>query len=104
MSPRTEQLSFDVTPRHAGAGVDPSGPPAEVLGAELKLNGALGLDVNLEHGDELVVTIAGADGEVLARSEATVSAPPSFVPIEEDKVGLVGYVRSHKAKLGERLA
>jgi hypothetical protein len=95
----SRQLSFDVEPRtirRAGEDV-----PAEVLGGALKLKGELRLDHNLEHGDELVVTVTGPDGELLARAMAEVAAPPSFVPIEEKDVGLIGYARVSTAKLGD---
>lgn len=95
---RTGQLTFEVEPRHTSAGV-----PAEVLGADLTLKGSFALRAALEHGDELIVTVTGPDGEVLARSEAEVSAPPSFVPIEDKDAGLLGYTRAHKARLGDPL-
>lgn len=93
------QLSFDVAPRRI---VRPEGHvPAPLLGGNLKLKGELRCDLNLEHGDELTVTVAAADGEVIAQAVAEVSAPPSFGPVEERDIGLIGYVRQHTAKLGD---
>jgi hypothetical protein len=89
------QLSFNIAPRLIGS------EPAEVRAGALAIKGDLGVDVNLEHGDELLVTVTGPDGEVLARHHAEVSAPPSFVPIEDKDLGLIGYVRAHKVKVGE---
>lgn len=101
MSTRHRQLTFDVAPRKVRrAGED---VPAEVLGGELKIKGGLRCDTNLEHGDELVIIVQGAGGEVLARCYAEVAAPPSFAPIEERDVGLIGYSRVHTAKVGDPL-
>lgn len=91
------QLSFDIAPRTIDT---PNGArPAEVIGGELTIKGAVGLPHNLEHGDELVITISGPDGEVLAQAQAEVAKPPSFVPVDVKDIGLVGYVRAHTAKI-----
>jgi hypothetical protein len=90
------QLSFDVAPRQTR-----KGQPAEVLGGELKIKGALSLNANLEHGDALTVTVANADGLVLTQSVLEVAAPPSFAPIEDKDLGLLGYSRVHTAKLAD---
>lgn len=93
------QLTFDVIPRVI-TNLRGEQRPAEVLASELTIKGEFRLgEVALEHGDELHVTIAGADGEVITSVVAEVSAPPSFVPIEEKDIGLIGYTRAHKAKL-----
>lgn len=90
------QLSFDVVPATIQRGG--RSEPAEVLGGELKIKGALRLDANLQHGDPLIITVTGADGEILAATRAEVAAPPSFAPIEEKDIGLIGYSRVHTAK------
>ena len=103
MSLLDRQLSFDVVPRPR-TNLRGETVPTEILGAELKLKGELRIPVNLEHGDALLVTVTGPDGEVLARQEAEVSAPPTFAPIEEKDLGLIGYARVHTAKIGDPLA
>lgn len=52
---------------------------------------------DLQPGDELTVTIAGADGEVLASGTAAVLSV-GFVPIT-DSGDIIGTTRVHKAKL-----
>lgn len=93
------QLSFDVAPRTIIVAGEQA--PAPLLGGNLKLKGELRADVNLEHGDELTVTVADADGNVIAQAVAEVDRPPSFAPVQERDIGLIGYVRAHTAKLGD---
>lgn len=97
MTPSTDdrQLSFAIAPALAGR------EPATVLNAEVKLKGSLHVATNLDHGDELVVTVTGADGEVLAQHRAEVSKPPTFEPIV-DRGDLLGYTRVHTAAIGDR--
>jgi hypothetical protein len=52
---------------------------------------------DLQPGSELTVTIAGADGEVIATGVAAVMSV-GFVPITSDG-DVVGTTRVHKAKL-----
>jgi hypothetical protein len=86
------QLTFDVKPHPEARG------DMRIVGS-LKIQGAIGVPCDLDHGDMLLVTVSGPDGEVLASCEATIAAPPSFVPIEDKELGLLGYERAHRAKL-----
>lgn len=86
-----DQLTFDVKPLSIQGGLRING--------SLKIAGALNVPYDLNHGDMLLIQVTGMDGEVLATSEATISAPPSFVPIEDKDLGLIGYERAHRAKL-----
>jgi hypothetical protein len=90
------QLTFEVTPHRDLDDLRIAG--------SLKLSGDLRVQRDLNHGDELLVTVTDADGSVLARAQATISAPPSFVPIEDKDLGLIGYDRAHRAKLGDSIA
>ena len=92
----TGQLSFDVAPR-----AKRTGEPATVLGGELKIKGALNLPYDLDHGDPLTITVAGADGSVLTQAVLEVAAPPTFAPVEDKDLGLLGYSRVHTAKLAD---
>jgi hypothetical protein len=89
------QLTFNIAP-HPSAASRPGGLP--VMGASLAIKGALAIEEDLNHGDALTVTIANADGEIIATAQLEVAAPPSFVPIEDKDLGLLGYERAHKAK------
>ena len=74
------------------------GQDLKIVG-QLKIAGEFTVDRNLEHGDELVVTVTGADGEAIAQGICVVAGPPPLIPLESKELGLIGYVRSHKAKV-----
>lgn len=95
------QLSFNIEP--AKVRVAGRNRPAEVITGELKLKGELIVEEDLEHGDALAITVATADGRVIAQHYAEVDRPPAFAPIEEKDVGLIGYARVHTGKIGDRV-
>lgn len=82
-----EQLSFLVTGRWVSGWLD----------ATLAVRGASTVRHDLQPGAELTVSIADADGEVIATGVAVV-ASVGFVPITNDGDD-VGTTRVHKAKL-----
>lgn len=97
MTTRTGQLTLEVL-------VHPKlAPKVErgelTIAGEVKIAGALRVDEDLNHGDELIITVATADGRVLSRAYAAVAAPPPLLPIEDPDLGLLGYMRSHKVKI-----
>lgn len=92
----TDQLTLNVLP-HPRLAKDLDSGKLRIAG-ELKIAGALPIAEDLNHGDELLITIATADGRVLVRSYAEVAGPPPLIPIEDKDLGLIGYTRSHKAK------
>lgn len=99
-STRRRQLSFDVEPH---PDLDRKAREQERdlwLDGAIKVSGQLDVDVNLDHGDELIITIAGVDGEVLARHYATIDKPPGFAVIALDGEP-VGYRRIHTAAVGD---
>lgn len=67
------------------------------LDATLAVGGAFTVTRDLQPGAELTVSIAGADGEILASGTAAVLSV-GFVPITNDG-DIVGTTRVHKAKL-----
>jgi hypothetical protein len=96
MNNADRQLSFETRPHpHAVREDDPDG----YLQASLKIAGALWLDRNLYAGDELTVTVASADGEIIASGVAEVGTV-SFPPIKE-KQRVIGTERAHAAKIQE---
>lgn len=92
MNQRTEQLSFHVEPHPQSAD---RGEPW--LDGEVKISGGLGVSRDLQPGDMLTISVANADGEVIATEVAEVHTP-SFPPIKVKDV-VVGTMRSHKAKI-----
>ena len=91
--PDTSQLSFDVEPhpntRHQDGSVVP-------LYGELKWSVAVDVDHDLQPGDQVVVTVASADGEVLGTSLGKVE-DVAFKTIKE-KGRVIAQVREHKVK------
>lgn len=53
-----------------------------------------------EPGDEVVVIVQNADGELLAHRTAEIG-PVAFLPIKAKDVGVIGTERAHKASLSE---
>jgi hypothetical protein len=94
-----QQLSFNIAPKQIRRGGRQE--PADVLGGELKLKGALRVDESLNHGDELLVTVADRDGRIISRAYLEVDRPPTFTPIEEKDIGLIGYSRVHTAAVSD---
>jgi hypothetical protein len=89
------QLTLHVDPHPAARQAD-----GEVLiVGSLKISGSLRCPRDLQDGDELIVTVTGADGEVLSRHHAEVLTP-TFARIEEKGV-VLGLERIHKAKIGD---
>jgi hypothetical protein len=85
------QLTFDVALHpHLDA-------ERHILFGSLKIKGDFRLDRDLNAGDELTVTIAGPDGEVIASGHAT-TAYPAFKAIK-DKGVTIGTERCHTAEL-----
>lgn len=91
----TTQLSLHVEPNPSLAQYEDGG---ELYGS-LKISGSLPVLRDLNDGDEVTVTVHGADGEVLTSSAATI-APPAFKPVTVTNIGRVGTERVHTAKLG----
>lgn len=87
------------TDRQLTLAVEPEpelGPDDRVIGS-LTIGGTFAVGRDLQRGDKLIITVAGADGELLAQSEAAV-----------DKLGFktiraqgepIGTERKHGAKL-----
>jgi hypothetical protein len=90
------QLSFETRPHPQAVRDDDD---QGYLSASLKISGDLWLDHNLYDGDELTVTVASADGEVIAQAVAEVG-PIAFQPIKEKRVR-IGTNRAHTAKVTE---
>lgn len=95
MSPpnRTEpQLSFDVRPH---PGVAHMSEP--ILSGSLKITGELHCPVDVHTGDELTVSVATADGQVIAQAVVEAGAPGFRVLT--DKGEPIGMERVTKAKV-----
>ena len=86
------QLSFDVAPHPSLRHVDNA-----LLGASVKLTVDVPIIKDLQPGAKIVVALSGADGEVLATSEAEVQTV-GFALIKHDGA-VIGQERQHKAKL-----
>lgn len=87
------QLTFNVDQHPAAKTHDGGG----WLDGEVKISGAIGVDRDLQPGDALTVSIANADGEVVASAEVE-CAGVAFVPIKHDKT-VIGTSRVHKLKV-----
>lgn len=85
-----EQLSFQVDPF-------PGFEKRPLLGATVKIGVELHVNKNLQPGDQLVVLIQDADGEVLSMGDAHVE-DVAFKPVK-DSGDIIGQQRQHKAKL-----
>lgn len=91
MTERTaRQLTLEVEP-------EPElGADDRVLGS-LTIGGSFAVGRDLQRGDELIVTVAGADGELLAQSQAVVGKVGfQTIRVKGDPVGTE---RKHGAKL-----
>lgn len=88
----TPQLTLDVHPHP-----ELDGEPGLLAGA-LKVTGEYMLNRDLNIGDELVVVIQSADGEVLTSAKAKVG-PVTLGPIEDKDLGVIGTERAHRAKV-----
>jgi hypothetical protein len=84
------QLTFDVA-LHPSLDAD-----RQILFGSLKIKGDFRLDRDLNAGDELTVTIAGPDGEIIAGARLT-TAYPAFKAIK-DKGVTIGTERCHVAE------
>lgn len=65
------------------------------LEASIKIKGRFGIAQNLQHGDQVSVTIASADGTVIAQGVCEVGIP-AFAPLLV-KGDLIGLERVHTA-------
>ena len=86
------QLTFDVKPHPA---IDHMSDP--ILAGELKISGALHCPRDIQTGDELTVTVATADGEVIAQAVLEAGAPGFKVLTEKDE--LIGMARITTGKV-----
>lgn len=73
------RLTFDVTPH---PDIEHMSDP--ILAGELKISGALHCPVDIKTGSEMTVTVATADGEVIAQAVIEASAPGFKVLKEKD--------------------
>lgn len=90
MSATTRQLSLEVEP-------EPElGADDRVIGS-LTVAGTFAVGRDLQRGDKLIVTVAGADGELLTTSEAVVGKV-GFSTLRA-KGEPIGTERKHGAKL-----
>lgn len=95
MSITTErQLTLDILPHPSAAH---RGDDALIAGT-LKVSGELRVDRDLNAGDELIVLVQSADGEVLSQHQAVVG-PVTLSPIEDKDLGIIGTERIHRAKV-----
>lgn len=85
--------SFHVRPHPAAT----RRPDGGFIDGALSIGGQFGVDRDLDAGDELTVTIASADGEVLAQGVVEVQGV-AFKPVKV-KGFVIGTTRVHKAKL-----
>ena len=86
------QLSFDVKPHPAIAHMS-----EPILTGSLKITGDLNCPVDVQTGEELTVTVATADGEVIAQAVLEAGAP-GFRVIT-DSGDPIGMERVTKAKV-----
>jgi hypothetical protein len=86
-----QQLSLDVLP-------DSRVVPGGVFVGSLRVSGEFAVEQNLNRGQQLVVSIADADGQVLTTALAMVVGV-GFVSIYDGDT-VIGTERQHKAKLG----
>lgn len=93
-STTARQLTLDVVPHPELVQLGRDG----IVVGTLKIAGEYRLDRDLRAGDELTVTIADADGEVIAHGLARVG-PVTLSPIEEKDAGVIGTERAHRAKV-----
>lgn len=88
------QLSFDVHPHPNAVRED---NPDGYLTAALKIGGSFFITQDMHPGEELTVTVANADGQVVAQGVAEIGGV-GFTPIK-DAGRTIGMERQHKAKL-----
>lgn len=102
MSTQT-RLSLDVKPHPTLEAARRRGDELLIAG-ELTIKGSFPVTQNLDHGDELAISITTADGELLTSGVLTIAGPPPLIPIESKDLGLIGYCRAHKAKVRDAQA
>jgi hypothetical protein len=86
----TEQLSLDVLP-------DPRLVPGGLLIGKLRISGEFGVERDLNRGEQIIVQISDADGQVITTALGMVSGV-GFANIM-DKEAVIGTERQHRAKL-----
>lgn len=89
------QLSLRVAP-HPGARRPDGGI---LIDGSLAIKGSMYCPRDLQDGDELIVTVSGADGEVIATHRAEVLTP-TFKQITDGQ-RVIGIERIHKAEIGD---
>lgn len=92
-----DQITLDVEPHPDVQAAQRRGDTV-YLTASLDGKLSVPVDRDLNSGNELVITVAGADGQVLATAYAVVKAP-KFVDIEIEELGTVGLERVHPFKI-----
>lgn len=68
-----------------------------VLIGTLKLTGEIPIKGNLHPGEQLTVSIAGMDGQIIAAGLFEL-VPPAFKDVRVKGAGVVGMERAHTAK------
>lgn len=71
---------------------------ATFMTGTLKLTGELPVDQDFNAGDALTVTVADADGLVIASGRFECKLP-QFQEIKEEHAGVIGTNRAHTAKM-----
>jgi hypothetical protein len=89
----TRQLTLDVHPHTEAARRE-----HHYIAGNLRIAGDYSVPHDLHAGDELTVTVANADGQVIAQALARVGAV-TLTPIEDKDLGVIGTERVHKAKV-----
>lgn len=84
------QLSLDILP-------DQRAVPGSMMVGSLRVAGTFAVDQNLDRGQQLMIQISDADGQVITTALAMVSAVGFTNLYERDAV--IGTERQHKAKL-----
>lgn len=91
------QLSLEIYPHpQLQATKDGRGP---VTGS-LQIAGALDVNQDLHAGQELMVLVQSADGELLSQHRLEVGQV-ALIPIKVKDLGVIGTERAHKAKVTE---
>lgn len=90
------QLTLDVLPHREVLERQAQGDPTWVQG-EIKLTGELDVSQDLNAGERLLVTVADEDGQVITRGYFEVG-DIGLVPIRDKDLGVIGTMRTHKAK------
>lgn len=85
-------LTFEVQPKRRSAGDD-----VDLLGASVKVSGAMAIDHDLQPGTVLMVRVCNADGQLVAQCEAEVTGV-GFRQVKHRGV-VIGMERVHTSKV-----